>query len=289
MMKKIFIILLLILLCSCRKQEKAVSYDIDAINRLDDCSEEFSFDLHSYGYMIVDLSDFDIIYSRNEGKRIYPASLTKVLTMDTVLHLADDLDDTSYVTYEQVEDLIYEDASLAYIQRDYPYSLRDLLYALVLPSGADAALALENYFSERGIDLVEQMNILAQSLGCTDSHFVNSTGLHDDDHYTTIDDLYLIVMDTLKDEEGRKILTTINHTMEDGLMISTGIRYVRNDSTDVLGGKTGYTPEAGQNLIVLYRYESRPYLLVTAGAMGSNPRKQYWHFEDALKIFELVY
>ncbi len=288
MIKKISIIISIILLCSCQK-ETVFEYDSSWINRLDDVSEEFSFDLHSRGYMIVDLADFDIVYAENEKERIYPASLTKVLTMDAVLHLADDLDDVSTVTYQQVEQLIYEDASLAFIQRDYPYTLRDLLYALVLPSGADAALALENYFSERGIDLVEKMNEIAGSLGCSDSHFVNTTGLHDDDHYTTIDDLYLIVMDTLHYEEGRKILTTLEYTLQDGLKIDTGIGHLRNDSTDVLGGKTGYTPEAGQNLIVLYRHGSRPYLLLTVNAPGSNPRKQFWHFEDALKIFEMLY
>lgn len=287
MKRKVLIFLLILLLCSCRKEQ--TPFDSKYINRLTDHSRQLPFTIHSRGYLIVDLADFDILYAENNDRRIYPASLTKVLTLDAVLHLADDLDDVSYVTNQQVEDLIVEDASLAYIQRDYPYSLKDLLYALNLPSGADAALALENYFNARGIDLVEEMNRLAESLGCRDSHFVNTTGLHDDDHYTTLDDMFLIVMDTLTFTEGRKVLTTLNYRMEDDLRISTGIRNTYNYKTHVLGGKTGYTPEAGQNIIILYRHRSRPYVLLTCNAMGSYLYDQYWHFDDALKIFDELY
>ena len=287
MIKKIILIITLLFISSCAKASTYI--DTSEINRFDDVSKEFDFPIHSYGYMLVDLADFDILYAENNDVRIYPASLTKVMTLDTVLHLADDLNDHSSVTYQQVEDLIREDASLAYIERDYPYTLRDLLYALNLPSGADAAVALENYFNSKGIDLVEQMNILAESLGCQDTHFVNTTGLHDNDHYTSINDLYKIVMDTLSFEEGRRILTTLDCYLSDGTRVTSGIRNVYNYRTKVLGGKTGYTDEAGQNIIILYRYRGKPYVLITVNAMGSLAEKKFWHFDDALDIFEHLY
>ena len=262
---------------------------IEDVNVLKNHSRELDLDLHSGKYLLVDLSDFDILYSHDSNVRMYPASLTKVLTMDTVLSLSEDLDDLSFVSDQQVKDLIAEDASLAYLQRDYYYSLRDLLYALMLPSGADAAVALENYFADRGIDLIEEMNRHAKQIGCTDSNFVNTTGLHDDDHYTTLNDLYLIVMDSLKYEEGRKILDTLYYTLEDDTRISTGVRMVTNSKTDVRGGKTGYTPEAGLNIIVLYRHEERSYVLLLGNAMGSYLNGEYWHFDDALMIFDTLY
>jgi D-alanyl-D-alanine carboxypeptidase (penicillin-binding protein 5/6) len=259
------------------------------INVLKDHSQKLDLDLHSGKYLLVDLSDFEILYSKDSDVRMYPASLTKVLTMDTVLSLTEDLDELSFVTNQQVEDLIVEDASLAYLQRDYYYTLRDLLYALMLPSGADAAVALENYFYLQGIDLVEEMNRHAQEIGCTDSHFVNTTGLHDEDHYTTLNDLYLIVMDSLKHEEGRKILDTLYYTLQDETRITTGVRMVSNSKTDVRGGKTGYTPEAGLNIIVLYRHRGRSYVLLLGNAMGSYLNDEYWHFDDALTIFDSLY
>jgi len=262
---------------------------VDEVNVLRDHSQTLDLDLHSGKYLLVDLSDFDILYAKDSDVRMFPASLTKVLTMDTVLSLTEDLDELSFVTNQQVEDLIVEDASLAYLQRDYYYTLRDLLYALMLPSGADAAVALENYFARKGIDLVEAMNEHAAKIGCTDSHFVNTTGLHDDDHYTTLNDLYLVVMDSLKYKEGRKILDTLFYTLEDDTRISTGIRMVTNTKTDVRGGKTGYTPEAGLNIIVLYRHRGRSYVVLLGNAMGSYLNDEYWHFDDALTIFDSLY
>jgi len=295
MKKRMTIILTMLLLiygCGSILNRLSVAWDrspIEDVNVLKDRSQTLGLDLHSGKYLLVDLSDFEILYSHDNDVRMYPASLTKVLTMDTVLSLTEDLDELSLVTNQQVEDLIVEDASLAYLQRDYYYTLRDLLYALMLPSGADAALALENYFAQKGIDLVEEMNRHAKEIGCTDSHFVNTTGLHDDDHYTTLNDLYLIVLDSLKYEEGRKILDTLFYTLEDGTRISTGVRMVANSKTDVRGGKTGYTPEAGLNIIVLYRHRERSFVLLLGNAMGSYLNDEYWHFDDALMIFDSLY
>ena len=121
--------------------------DTSQINAMDYETEAFDEELHSREYLVIDMSDMDFLYSQNSDLRMYPASLTKLATLDTVLHLTDDLYDYSYVTYDQVEALIDEDASLAYLQRDYPYTILDLLYGLTLPSGADAAVALEHYFN----------------------------------------------------------------------------------------------------------------------------------------------
>ena len=290
--KLIIICVLMILIFTSLSVLSNTSSKVDSksINVLKDVSQEFDFPLHSNSYMLVDLSDFKILYAHKNDIQIYPASLTKVMTLATVLDLCEDLDDVSFVSNQQVEDLIVEDASIAELQRDYDYTIRDLLYALILPSGADAALALENYFAYRGIDLVKQMNIHAEEIGCTNTHFMNSTGLHDDDHYTSLDDLYLIVMDTLKHEEGRAMLSSLYYQLEDGLRISTGVRMVaRTMKADVLGGKTGYTDEAGQNIIVLYRNKGRSFVLLLANAMGKYSNDEYWHFDDALEIFDQLY
>lgn len=263
--------------------------DTSQINAMDYETEAFDEELHSREYLVIDMSDMDFLYSQNSDLRMYPASLTKLATLDTVLHLTDDLYDYSYVTYDQVEALIDEDASLAYIQRDYPYTILDLLYGLTLPSGADAAVALENYFNAKGIDLVEQMNRLMSELGAKDTCFVNTTGLHDDDHYTTLDDLYLVVMDLLKNETGRQILNSIVHIMDDGTKVYTTIGLARKDiDFTVLGGKTGYTPEAGQNIIALCKDKGRSYLVMTGNAYGQYSLDQYWHYDDVIRIIEHI-
>lgn len=286
-MKKISVLLALLLLCGC-KCEKTV--DLDSINNFNyDNIEEFDFDIHSQEYMLVRVSDFKVMYAHDEDKKIYPASLTKLLTLDTVLNKASSLYETSYVTYYQVQDLINDDASLAYIQTDHEYTLKDLIYALLLPSGADAAVALENYFTNLNMNLVDEMNKQAANLGCINSHFVNTTGLHDDNHYTTLNDLLKIVMDILTFEDGRQILETMNYVTEDGMHLYSTLKYIYDDNAIVLGGKTGFTDESGQSVIALYKANNRSYILLIANAMGDPYIDQHWHYDDAMEIMNKLY
>ena len=289
-MKKIFILFLVLSILSACTNLQVSSSDSQYINNLKyDYVDYLDDDIHSSGYLLIRLSDFEVLYALNTSERRYPASLTKIATMATVLNYVDDLDDRSSVTYDQVVGLINENASLAYIQRDHEYTIKDLLYALILPSGADAALALENYFTAQNQNLVDLMNKHMKKIGCKDTHFVNTTGLHDDDHYTTIDDLYKIILDVLQHEEGRKILESLHYELEDGITVNSSLAYVSSSNVEVLGGKTGFTDEAGQSLVVFYRKNGRSYMLMLLNAMGNPYEKKYFHFEDALDIFYTLY
>lgn len=282
-------IFIVLISSSCQKTEEPFIAHTEDINVFHNNAELLDLDLHSGEYLLADLSEHEILYENLCDLSIYPASLTKVMTMDTVLHHIDDLNERSSITYEQISGLIAEDASIAYLKADYGYTVEDLLYALILPSGADGAVALENCFAEKGIDLVEEMNALAESLGCASTHFVNSTGLHDPDHHTSLHDLFLIITDVLRYEEGRKILETVEHTLEDGLKVESTLKPLCEMETAIMGGKTGYTPEAGQSILVLFRDGNRSYLLLLGNAMGSHTRKEYWHFDDTVHIFEALF
>lgn len=285
-MKKLLILLLLISLFGC-KQRAVVDYDsINSFNY--DEVEELSYSIHSNEYLLVRMSDFKVLNSKDADKIIYPASLTKLMTLDAVLHLVPDLNTTSSISYEQVQELIDEDASLAYIKTDHDYSIRDLLYALILPSGADAAVALENYFSNNGMNLIDEMKVLLEELGCENTVFVNTTGLHDERHHTTLNDLFTIVMDILKYEEGRQILESISHSCDDGVFLRSSLRAIKTNQANVLGGKTGYTEESGQSVMVLFKKNNRSYLLFVANAYGDYSLDQYWHYEDALEIISKI-
>ena len=288
-MKKLIIIFICLLLCGCKQVEEKHA-DISAINNFNyENIDEFDFDIHSQEYLLVRMSDLNVMYEKEADRKMYPASLTKLLTLDTVLNCVPDLSEKSSITYNQVQQLIIDDASLAYIQTDYEYTIKDLLYALVLPSGADAAVALENYFVNHGLDLVEQMNIQAKKLGCLDSNFVNTTGLHDDSHYTTLNDLFKIVMDVLSFEDGRKILETMHYVSNDNKHIFSSLMHIKEKSAIILGGKTGFTTESGQSVIVLFKANNRSYILEIANAMGNPYIEQYWHFEDCVEIIDNLY
>lgn len=287
-MKKILVILICLLLCSC--EAKTFNHNYDDIHEIDYSSAKtFDFDIRSNEYMLVNLSEFKVEYCKDNDLRIYPASLTKLMTLDTVLNTFDDLSATSSISNEQIIDLINQDASLASLQADYEYTLYDLLYGLMLPSGADAAIALENYFIENNLNLMEQMKLQLDKLNCNDTNFVNSTGLHDDNHYTTLNDLLKILLDVLSFESGRTILETVNYLSEDHILFRSALQLINVDGVKVLGGKTGYTDESGQSVIVLYKANNRSYALLLANAMADSYYKQRYHIDDAMEIMNQLY
>ena len=287
-MKKILVLLICLLLCSC--EAKTFNHNYDDIHEIDYSSARtFDFDIRSNEYMLVNLSEFKVEYCKDNDLRIYPASLTKLMTLDTVLNTFDDLSATSSISNEQIIDLISQDASLASLQADYEYTLYDLLYGLMLPSGADAAIALENYFIENNLNLMEQMKLQLDKLNCNDTNFVNSTGLHDDNHYTTLNDLLKILLDVLSFESGREILETVNYLSEDHILFRSALQLINVDGVKVLGGKTGYTDESGQSVIVLYKANNRSYALFLANAMADSYYKQRYHLDDAMEIMNQLY
>ena len=159
----------------------------------------------------------------------------------------------------------------------------------MLPSGADAAIALENYFIENNLNLMEQMKLQLKKLNCNDTNFVNSTGLHDDNHYTTLNDLLKILLDVLSFESGREILETVNYLSEDHILFRSALQLINVDGVKVLGGKTGYTDESGQSVIVLYKANNRSYALFLANAMADSYYKQRYHLDDAMEIMNQLY
>ncbi len=263
------------------------------VNELNyDDIQELDLDLYSKSYMLVRLNDFKVLYGKNINSSFYPASLTKIVTLDTVLKYADSLDDVSRITSKDYEELIEENSSLAYIKVDYDYSLKDLLYALVLPSGGDGARALENYFINNGQNLIDLMNQNMVSLDCLSSNFTNSTGLHNDNLYTTLDDYAKLIIDVLNYEDGKEILKSYHHTLADGISVNSTLSSLENyfDDIRIYGGKTGYTGQAGENIMILYAVNNRSYMLILANAPG-NPYVdgENYHFIDVISVLKYLY
>lgn len=275
------------------RNDKLEPFDIASLNINElDYSEmkELDLDLYSKSYMLVRLNDFKVLYGKNINHEFYPASLTKIVSLDTVITIFDNMEDTFSFSQEDYDELVSENASLAYLEVDKEYSIRDLLYAMVLPSGADAGRALENYFEYHGLNFVDEMNNLVKNLKLTDSHFTNSAGLHDNNLYTSLDDYCRIVINTLLNDEGKGVLKSFSYTLEDGTVVRSTLRALeRDDEIKTYGGKTGFTGEAGENVMVLYTANNRSYILILANAPGNPYLGQNYHFADVNSIFEYLY
>ena len=147
------------------------------------------------------------------------------------------------------------EASVAGFLNGETITMTDLLYGLILPSGADAALALAEKISGSEAEFVKLMNQKVKALGLKDTHFVNTSGLYDSDHYSTAYDMAVILETALKNPVCKKVLSTYQYTTSvtpqhpEGIPLSaTLFEYMYGtepETATILGGKTGFVNEAG--------------------------------------------
>ena len=210
---------------------------------------------------LFNVSDHEILYARNIHERLYPASTTKVLTA----YLALKYGDLSALTTVSAGALVLEEGStLCGLHEGDILSLEQLLYGLLMCSGNDAANVIAETISGSQEAFASLMNEECRKLGATNSHFVNAHGLHNEDHYTTAYDLYLIFKAALSYDKFREIISCQSYTSTytdrngDAVMniYGTTNKYLRGERTSpahvtVIGGKTGTTFMAGYCLVLL--------------------------------------
>ena len=147
-----------------------------------------SEDTMLHGAGLFGVNEQKVLYSYQIHDRLFPASTTKILTALLALE-SGRLDEIVTVSQNAVN--VPSDSSKAFLQTGDQLTLRDLLYGLMLPSGNDAAVAIAEFLGGSEEAFAQMMNEKAQSLGATNSHFVNSNGYQHEEHYTTAYDLYL--------------------------------------------------------------------------------------------------
>lgn len=214
---------------------------------------------------IFDLTSHETLYSKNAFERLYPASITKVMTAILAIRYGS-LSDVVTVTQDAV--ITEPGASLCGIRPGDQLTLEQLLYGLMLPSGNDAGAAIAVHIAGSIEAFADMMNEKARKLGATDTHFVNPHGLTDENHYTTAYDLYLIYSEALTLPEFRRITGTVSYdadyTDASGAPVhktwsGTNLYMLgKRDAPDgltVFSSKTGTTQAAGSCLIMATREE----------------------------------
>lgn len=202
-----------------------------------------------------------IPYAQNIYGKLYPASTTKILTAYVALKYGKL---TDIVTVGPNALKIDPNSSTCGLAVGDKMTLQDMLYGMMMKSGNDAAIAIAEHISGSIDAFAEKMNEEAKNLGATTSHFVNPNGLPDDNHYTSVYDLYLIFQAAIQDETFHNIITTkdytTNYTDASGApktqeWSSTNAYFSGEkkapDGFTVIGGKTGTTGEAGYCLVLL--------------------------------------
>lgn len=223
-------------------------------------------EIHAQAAAVFGADSTEILVQKQVFQRMYPASITKVMTALVALKYGN-LQDEVTVGPEAV--ISEAGATLCHIEPGDTLTLEQLLYGLMLPSGNDAGAAIAVHIAGSIEAFSELMNQEAMALGATDSHFVNPHGLHDENHFTTAYDLYLIFKEALQYPEFRTIIGTSSYeahfTGKDGTektkvwsnsnQYLTGERETPSGLT-VLGGKTGTTMAAGYCLMIAVEDEN---------------------------------
>ncbi|MBQ1212682.1 MAG: D-alanyl-D-alanine carboxypeptidase [Clostridia bacterium] len=236
--------------------------------------------VYSEHAIIVDIEENRVVASRNSTAKMYPASMTKVMTLYvavTNIPEADLYSKTFKITRELSDYLYRENATVAYFAVNEEVLLIDCLYGAILPSGADACIALATHIAGGEEAFAELMNQTVKKLGLTDTHFTNSTGLHDPNHYTTAYDMAVIMNAAMQNELCRQVLSTITYTSHSTPQNPNGITWFstalsrlspyNKSSLTFIAGKTGYTPEARQCLVSVSRTaDGKEYIMVTGYA-----------------------
>ena len=241
--------------------------------------------------VLVDTSDSTILYGKNEHQKMYPASITKIMTALLTLEAVErgELRMDQVITASETAffDMI-ADGSTAGIKAGEQMLLKDLLYCMMLVSANEACNIVAEAVDGSVSVFVERMNARARELGCQNTHFVNTHGLHDDDHYTTAYDLYLIFKavveyDTFVDfvsmkdntmtyknsygQEVHEYMQSTNHYLLNEYPVPEGVV--------MYGGKTGTTSMANSCLILMTENEEGERFFSVV--LGSKTKDTLYH------------
>ena len=252
--------------------------------------------------LLLCVNDGSVLLDKNAGQRAYPASITKIMTVLLAAERLTDLEERLVITQETVDALAARDASMA----DFPVGegirVIDLLYGAFMPSGADASVTLAIRIAGSEQAFAELMNQKAAEIGMKNTNFVNATGLHEENQYTTCQDVALLMQYAFQNPLVQKIFTTVTYTTEalsghpQGMTFTSTMFNVLpsaelSNGIRISGGKTGFTNAAGLCLASLAESSltSNQYILITMKAPGS-----YWdepypnHIKDALSVYESI-
>lgn len=226
---------------------------------------------------LFDLEGREILFSRHMYDKIYPASITKIMTAILTLKYGD-MDETVTINWRDLE--LESGSQVVGLKIGDKVTVRELLCGVLVHSGNDCAMALARHIGGTTEKFVKMMNSELQEIGATGTHFVNPTGLHSVDHYTTVYDIYLMLNEAVSYSDFKSIMQipvyNLNYTDKDG-----NEKNINFDATDqyltgetkppknvvVLGGKTGTTDAAGHCLAIMSQNAfGQPYISIIVGA-----------------------
>ena len=251
--------------------------------------------LYSEAAIIMDTETEQILYQKNIDKKMYPASTTKILTAIIAIEKCN-LEDIVTATNSAISQ-VPSGYSSAYISDGEEMTVKDLLTVFLVHSANEAGYILAEHCSGSVEAFSNLMNEKAQEIGCKNSHFLNPSGIHNDNHYTTAYDLCLIANYCMKNNTFRNIVSmpkcTIDPTKKKKKRVYTNTNSLLNSNSqyyveNCIGIKTGYTKEAGNCLVSCFNKNNIEIICVVLGA-GNIGNSDASRFIDSKNLFNYTY
>ena len=268
---------------------------VDKNNRLLH-ERELEENIASENVYLLRLDQNKVLYQKQPQEEISIASLTKIMTTLVAIEQLDEIHVPVKVSQEMFSKLYEENLSVAGFLPNESVRAIDLLYGVMLPSGADAALALAQHLAGSEDNFVKRMNEKAKTLNMNHTSFSNVTGNDQANHYSTAEDIAILLKEALQNHTFKEIFTSERHSTAstslrtEGITMHSTMFQMLSDQTidssiQIYGGKTGYTSQAGLCLASYAIINDVEYILITAGAEGSNKTPPY-HIMDAILVYE---
>lgn len=238
--------------------------------------------------ILIEPTTGTIIYEKDPHKKMYPASITKIMTALLTIENCK-MNDTVVYSKKNLDSLTAEDSNIQ-CQVGEKMSVKDCLYALMLSSANETATALAEHIAGSSEAFAKLMNERAKQAGATDTHFSNPNGLHDDNHYVTAYDMSMIMKAAIQYPVFLDVIHTTEYTIPANnkrtepfqsyqrhkMLFTTSPYY----DADVIGGKTGYTDQAGKTLVT---YAKRGNVSLISVVLKSNGDQV---FDDTKRLLD---
>ncbi len=263
-----------------------------------------TFSITAEGCYLASADNSTVIYEKNADQRLYPASLTKIMTAVVVLDECDDLERMVTANKAELDILLGTDSSVLGLVDGEQFSALELLYILLVHSANDAANVLAKEFGGSIEGFVQKMNKKAAALGMTGTHYVNAHGLHDPEHYTTPKDMFLLTKYALENDTFAEIFGTRRHPLpatnktDRKRLLATTV-FIQDPNSmmpstyysAVKGGKTGYTDDAGRCLVTVAEKNGASYICVIMKCPVTNSagQKVRLEFSETKQLYEWLF
>lgn len=240
------------------------------------------FDISGEYVTLYNMNEDTLLYSKNDTKKTSIASLTKMMTTLVAIEEIDNLDKIVTIKERDFEGTVgYSKAGFKVGDK---VTYRDLLYGIILPSGADAVNAVVN--NTLGYDkFIKKMNETAKKIGMNDTSYANPVGKDDENNYSTSNDLAKLLKYALKNETFKTIFTTKNYKTSNGLNLESTVNRYENilNTNEIKGAKSGFTKDAGRCLASITTLNNVDYLLVVINSSTTSP---YNAVKDTITIYD---